>query len=200
MADNTKHHFYQRWWFLVIILILGIGIVENIIKQVEKLETDRMEVTYSPFYKKLEKEELMEKMAQKNKTPEVIAAELIMKNFGVTNLEKEKAVLSSRFESGVVEAIALEENIKSTSSAKQFFLSRTVEFMKAMKSHKEVSQATLIIQAPLSDRYGHVENGDVMIAFMSRETLDKINFKNFHAENLSSVADSYWEHPALSIE
>lgn len=200
MANKTKQHFYQRWWFILIIIILGIGIYDNIANQLEKGETKRFEATELPFYKKMEKEEFKEKLAQINKTPEVIAAELIMNNFGTTNLEKEKAVLSSRFESGVVETIALEEKVQSTSSAKYTLLNKTVEFMKSMKLQKEVAQVTLIIQAPLSDRYGNVENGDVMITLLSRETLDKINFKNFNAENLSAIADSYWEHPALTAK
>ncbi|QFF99355.1 hypothetical protein PB01_11260 [Psychrobacillus glaciei] len=200
MADKMKQHFYQRWWFILIVLILGIGIFENIVNRLEKVETDRVEVTDSSFYKKMEREELKEKMSQKNKTPEVVAAEIIMKNFGTTYVEKEKAVLSSRFESGVVEAIALEEKVKSAKSSKRSFLYNTVEFMKAMKSQEEVTQATLIVQAPLTDRYGNVGNEDVMIVLMSRETLNKINFNNFKAENLSAIADSYWEHPALSAK
>ncbi|WP_391115951.1 hypothetical protein [Psychrobacillus sp. L3] len=200
MADKTKQHFYQRWWFILIVLILGIGIFENIVNSLEKADTNKVEVTDSPFYKKMAREELKEKMAQKHKTPEVVAAEIIMKNFGTTNVEKERAVLSSRFESGVVEAIALEEKVKSAKTSKRSFLYNTVEFMKAMKSQEEVTQATLIVQAPLTDRYGNVGNGDVMIVLMSRETLNKINFNNFNAENLSAVADSYWEHPALSAE
>lgn len=200
MADDTQQHFYQSWWFILIILILGIGIIENIVSHSGNAEIDKMEVAASPFYKQMEKEELKEKMTQNQKEPEVIAAKIIMKNFGTTNLEKERAVLSSRFESGVVETIALEENIKSAKSAKQSFLYNTVEFMKAMKSQEHVNQATLIVQAPLTDRYGNVEIGDVMIVLMSRETLNKINFNNFNPANLSAVADTYWEHPAFSAK
>lgn len=192
---------YQRWWFILIILFLGIGVLENVLDHPEKAEIVKVEATAdSPFYKKIAKEELKEKMAQSHKTPEVIAAEIVMRNFGTTNLEKENAVVSSRFESGVVETIALEANIKSATSSKRSFLYNTVNFMKAMKLQDEVNQATLIVQAPLTDRYGNVENGDVMIVVISKETLNKINFKNFNAENLSVVADSYWEHPALTTD
>lgn len=200
MADTTQQPFYQRWWFILLILFLGIVIIENIVGHTETAETAKADVTDSPFYKKMEKEELIEKIAQSDNTPEVIAAEIIMKNFGTTYDEKENAVLSSRFESGVVETIALEENFKSAESLKRSILYSTVIFMKAMKSQDEVTQATLIVQAPLTDRYGNVEIGDVMVVLMSRETLNKINFNNFNAKNLSAVSDSYWEHPALSAE
>jgi len=200
LADKTQQPIYQRWGFILFILFLGIGIIGYFVIPTEKTETDNMEVTYSPFYKKMAKEELEEKMTQSDKSPEVIAAEIIIKNFGTTNKEKENAVVSSRFESGVLETVALEEKIKSAKSIKRSFLYSTVEFMKVMKLQDEVTQATLIVQAPLTDRYGNVENGDVMIVLMSRETLNKINFNNFNVENLSVVADSYWEHPTLSTE
>ena len=51
-----------------------------------------------------------------------------------------------------------------------------------------------------TDRYGNVENGDVIVVIFSKETLNKINFHHFNAKNLSAVADSYWEHPAFSVE
>lgn len=191
---------YQRWWFILLILFLGIGIFENVLDHTEKDVIDTVEAADSPFYKKMEKEELKEKMTQSHKTPEVIAAEIVMKNFGTTNLEKENAVLSSRFENGVVETIALEEKFKSAKSLKHSLLYYTVDFFKALKSQDEVTQATLIVQAPLTDPYGNVEIGDVMIVLMSKETLNKINFNNFNAENLSVVADDYWEHPALAAE
>ncbi|SDM90347.1 hypothetical protein SAMN05518871_102524 [Psychrobacillus sp. OK028] len=200
MADNTQQPFYQRWSFILFVLFLGIAVIANVVNQTEKEEPVKVEVTDSPFYKKMEKQELNEKMAQSDKSPEVIAAEIIMKNFGTTNIEKENAVLSSRFESGVVETIALEVNFESADSLKLSILNSTVKFMKAMKSLDEVNQATLIVQAPLTDRYGNVKNDDVIVVLISRETLNKINFNNFNAKNLPAVADSYWEHPALSAE
>ena len=200
MPDNSQQHFYQSSWFILIILIIGIGIIGNMVSYSGNVQTDKVEVTASPFYKQLEKEELQEKMAQKQKTPEAIAAEIIIKNFGSTSLDKEKAVVSSRFENGVVETIALEEKFKSAESLQRSILHSTVEFMEAMKSQEDVTQATLIVQAPLTDHYGNVENGDVMIVLISKETLRRINFHHFNAKNLSAVADSYWEHPAFSVE
>lgn len=200
MIDETQKPIYQRWWFILFLVFLGIGIILYSVIHTEKTETDSIDVADIIFYKKMEKEELKEKMMQSHMNPEVIAAEIIMKNFGTTYIEKENAVVSSRFESGILETIALEERIISTKTTRHSLLYNTVEFMKVMKSQEEVTQATLIVQAPLTDRYGNVENGDVMIVLMSRETLNKINFNNFKADNLSAVADSYWEHPALSAE
>ena len=198
LPDNPQQPFYQHWVFILFVLFLGIAFVVVMVNQQENSQTVQAAVPASPFYKKLEKEELKEKMAQPNKTPEVAAAENVMKNFGTTNIEKENAVLSSRFESGVVETITLVENFKSPESLQRSLLYKVGDFMKAMKSEEEVTQATLIVQAPLSDRYGNVENGDVMVVILSKETLNKINFNHFNAKNLPFVADSFWEHPALS--
>lgn len=198
MPDKPQQPFYQHWVFILLVLFLGIAFVVFIVNQQENSQTVQAAVPASPFYKKLEKEELKEKMAQSNKTPEVAAAINIIKNFGTTNIEKENAVLSSRFESGVVETITLVENFKSTESLQRSLLYKVSDFMKAMKSEEEVTQATLIVQAPLSDRYGNVKNGDIMVVILSKETLNKINFNHFNAINLPFVADSFWEHPALS--
>lgn len=192
--------FYQRWLFIFLILVLVIGIIENIVDSGEKAKTTEVEAATSPFYKKMAREELKEKMAENHLSPEVIAAKIIMENFGSTAIEKERALVSSKFESGVVEGIALEENVFSAESLKQSSLQSTVDFMKAMKAEEDVTQATLIVQAPLADPYGNVEIGDVMIIIMSRETLNKINFNKFQPKHLSFVADSYWEHPVLSKE
>ena len=198
--DEMKQYTYHRWWFILVTLFLVIVIMANIGNDKEKVETVKVDISSLPFYKKMAKEELKEKMTQSYKTPDVVAAEIIMKDFGTTAEERENAVLSSRFESGVVEAIAIEENFKSAKSLKLSILQRTVDFMKAMSVLDDVTQATFIVQAPLTDRYGNVENGDVMVVVMSKETLTKINFENFYAENLSFFADSYWEHPALSAK
>jgi len=200
LRHETQKPIYQRWWFILVILLLGVVTIENIVNHTETIATVKSDISTLPYYKKIEKEELKEKMAQIHRTPEAIAAEIIMWDFGTTNLAKESAVLSSRFENGVVETIALAEDFESPQSLKHSLMSSTVDFMKAMNSTKEVTQATLIVQAPLTDRYGNVENGDVMLVLMSRETLNKINFNNFKADNLSAIADSYWEHPALSAK
>lgn len=198
LQDYTQKPIYQRSWFIALALLLGIVLIVKIVGPTEKVETVKNDISSTPFYKKMAKEEFNEKMAQNQSTPEVIAAKIVRKDFGTTNLAKENAVLSSRFENGVVETIALEENFKSAKALKSSILNCTLEFMKAMNALAEVEQATLIVQAPLTDPYGNVENGDIMIILMSRETLNKINFNHFNAKNISAVADSYWEHPALT--
>lgn len=58
----------------------------------------------------------------------------------------------------------------------------------------------LIFQAyfPLVDQYGKESIDRVMLVTVARKTWEKIEWDNFLKENLSKIADSYWEHPALS--
>lgn len=121
MIDETQKPIYQRWWFILFIVFLGIGIILYSVIHTEITEIVSIDVADTMFYKKMEKEELKEKMMQNHKNPEVIAAEIIMKNFGTTYIEKENAVVSSRFESGILETIALEERIISAQSTKHSF-------------------------------------------------------------------------------
>lgn len=192
MEDNLKTPIYKRWWVILIAVYFGIGVIGTVLTNGS--EAAELNTTAS-VVKQVTKEHINEHYKT---PPDVVAAELIEKKFGSNN--NENAVISAKFESGVIEVIALEENFLSAETAKRTFLENTVAFMEAMKAQTDVTQATLIVQAPLSDRYGNVENGDVMIVIMSRETLEKIHFENFQVNNLSSVADSYWEHPALSAK
>lgn len=51
---------------------------------------------------------------------------------------------------------------------------------------------------PLVDQYGKESIDRVMLVTVARKTWEKIEWDNFLKENLSKIADSYWEHPALS--
>ena len=47
------------------------------------------------------------------------------------------------------------------------------------------------------DNYGNESEETSMIVLVDNETLSKINFDNFYAENLEKVANSYFVDPAL---
>lgn len=196
MAENSKDPFYQRWWFIILTIILGVGIIENLFDDSKQAEIERAEAIATAFQEEAVKEEIVENKP----TPDVIAAYMIKKKFGSTKEEREKTVVSTEYESGVVEAIISATKVSSAKTFKHSSLTSAVDYMELMKSQPNITQATFIVQAPLTDPFGNVKTGDVMIVLMSRETLDKINFKHFIAGNLSKVADSYWEHPVLTIK
>lgn len=185
---ETKKPFYKKWWVITIAVFFTISIIAALTDDGTTEAIEEKEVV-----KEVKKEEV-----EVNKTPDVIASEFIKKNFGTNKDEKKKAVISTNFDNGIVEGVALEVTYWSPASAKKDFLKNTKEYMEKMKSLKEITRATLSIQVPLTDKYGNVKNGEVMRVMMNRETLDKINFENFNADDLETVADAYYEHKALS--
>lgn len=194
MAENSKDPFYQRWWFIILIIILAVGIIENIFDDSDLAKVERADAITSAF----QAEAVMEEIVEKKPAPDEIAAHLIKKRFGSTKEERENTIVSAEYESGVVEVIIKATKVSTAKTLKHASLNTAFDYMKSMKDHPNVNQATFIVQAPLTDPFGNVEIEDVMVVLMSRETLDKINFQHFKMSNFSAVADSYWEHPTLT--
>ena len=192
MMENLtkpKKPIYKKWWFITIMVFLVLSVIGAL---TDDGETENVKEEVVPVVKKEEPKVI--------KTPESVSADFIRKNFGTNKDEKKKAVISTKFENGVVEATALEVTFWSPKSAKRSFLDNTKDYMEQMKKFDDVQTATLIVHVPLTDQYGNEKNGEVLRVTMNRETLDKINFENFNIENIEQVADEYKEHPALSEE
>ena len=185
---ETKKAFYKKWWVITIAVFFTISIIAALTDDGTTEAVEEKEVVQV-----VKKEEV-----KVVKTPDIIASEFIKKKFGTNKDEKKKAVVSTSFDKGVVEGVALEVTYWSPATAKKDFLNNSKDYMEKMKSLKEVTQATLVIQVPLTDQYGNVKNGEVMRVMMNRETLDKINFENFSVDDISIIADDYYEHAALS--
>ncbi|TQR15569.1 hypothetical protein [Psychrobacillus soli] len=194
MAENSKDPFYQQWWFIILIIILAVGIIENTFDDSDQTRVERADAITSAF----QEETVSEETVENKPSPDEIAAHLIKKRFGSTKEERENTVVSAEYESGVVEVIIEATKVSTAKTLKRTSLNTAFDYMKSMKDHLNVNQATFIVKAPLTDPFGNVEMEDVMVVLMSRETLDKINFQHFKTSNLSTVADSYWEHPTLT--
>lgn len=194
MAENSKDPFYQQWWFIILIIILAIGIIENVFDDSDHARLERADAITSAF----QEEAVNERTVENKSAPDEIAANLIKKRFGSTKEERENKRVSAEYESGVVEVIIKATKVSTAKTLKRTSLNTAFDYMKSMKDHPNVTQATYIVQAPLTDPFGNVETEDVIIILMSRETLDKINFQHFKTSNFNTVADSYWEHPTLT--
>lgn len=54
---------------------------------------------------------------------------------------------------------------------------------------KRIDEVWLTITFPMLDQYGNLSDDEVMRTWMSRETMDKVNWKNFNYLNLLDVVD-----------
>lgn len=89
------------------------------------------------------------------------------------------------------------ENLTNNLTKKGMWMS-TTNALKKIKSDKRIKSIDFNIYYPLQDVYGNSSDNIVMKISFSRETIDKINFKNFLFDDIPNVADKYWEHPAFN--
>ncbi|MCY7780098.1 hypothetical protein MOB41_16990 [Bacillus haynesii] len=65
---------------------------------------------------------------------------------------------------------------------------------------KKVDRVILTWKFPLVDTKGNSESKKVLSIQIERKTNDEINWDNFDRDNFATVADHYYEHPALNKE
>jgi hypothetical protein len=63
--------------------------------------------------------------------------------------------------------------------------------------NKEVNCVAVFWQLPMVDTYGKKSDDIVMKIKLTRDTFSKINWDNFDFHNYPTIADFYFEHPAL---
>ncbi|WP_267209525.1 hypothetical protein [Bacillus cereus] len=74
----------------------------------------------------------------------------------------------------------------------------TTNILKKLAKEKEIQKVIFVWKAELTDTYGNKKSNPVMKMNIDRESLDKINFKNFDHNNIPSVVKDYWEHPTYN--
>ena len=62
----------------------------------------------------------------------------------------------------------------------------------------QVMKITLNPQFKLVDQYGQESIEKVMTIRVTRETWEKINWDNFITDNIPTISETYWEHPAFN--
>ncbi|ETB71164.1 MULTISPECIES: hypothetical protein [Bacillus] len=62
----------------------------------------------------------------------------------------------------------------------------------------KVGSVLIMFKYPMQDVKGNESNDVILKVSLTRENAKDINWENFNSENFSKVADTYYEHPALS--
>ncbi|KYG89586.1 hypothetical protein A0U40_12415 [[Bacillus] sp. KCTC 13219] len=75
-----------------------------------------------------------------------------------------------------------------------FYEDSTAVYREVSKDNR-ITSAHITLTFPMKDVYGNVTDDDVMITWMSRETMEKINWNNFNYRNLLDVVDGKTMHP-----
>lgn len=75
-----------------------------------------------------------------------------------------------------------------------FYEDSTTVYRELSKDER-IEEIWLTITFPMQDTYGNVENQEVMATWLSRETMDKVNWKNFDYRNLLDIVDGKRIYP-----
>lgn len=128
---------------------------------------------------------------EKPKTPKQIAEEVAAEEFS----EVKQVAFNAETGNLFIKATG-KENFTNNMTRDGLKLA-ILEVVETVSPSPEVKNVDFNILFPLVDQYGNVSDGSVMKVMLSRETIDKINFKNFNIDNLDAIADGYWLHPGF---
>lgn len=129
-----------------------------------------------------------------NKAPVTQQVTTIVNNELGKEVNNKKRVKSVKFDDGIV---FIDINTNAHIGSKSTLLKDAAQVMEPISKIKKVKSIQLRFFAPLTDQYGKQTNDKVMFINMNRETLDKIEWKNFNYENIPEVANMYDQHESM---
>ena len=108
----------------------------------------------------------------------------------IVNLDIEKST-------GYAKIILAGDNSLSTKDTKEKQLFDAEDVFPILFKDKSIEKAMVTFQLPLVDKYGKETDEDVIRIVLTRETNDKIVWKNFNIDNFGTVAENFYMHPAM---
>lgn len=201
--SKVKKPFYKRWWFIGIVLLTIIGAIgsggeDATTEQPQESASSAVEEkqdTVEP--KQEEKVEVKREDMNLDQYLEHMVKEVIGEE---TNMDKPVFVSISDGDEGIKD-ITLNPNDNFTNNMIVGGILRDAsDYYKAIKDDEEVKKlkgVSLIYQMTLVDKLGNESINPVLILTVSPKTMNKINWDNFIADNLTDVADTYFLHPVL---
>ncbi|MBY0037141.1 hypothetical protein H7U08_11240 [Bacillus cereus] len=165
---------------------------EKAAKQEEK-EAEKQRKQQEKEQKAQEKERIKEVNKEKdfNKSIEKI----VKKTIGIDDVESVE--VNKNFDLPAPNNKVVLLNLKNAND-KVLTWNGTTNILKKLSKEKEIQKVVLVWKAELTDTYGNKKSDPVMKMNIDRESLDKINFKNFDHNNIPNVVKDYWEHPAYN--
>lgn len=193
-----KKPIYKRWWFILIVLFLAIGIIGNIATGWEGLEDEPEKVTTSSEKPAAKKEEPRKELTIEEQVNKIITDNIDDKN----NMKKDRIVESKVVDladgnRNIILTLNASENLSNKMTRQKMWID-SVKILEPLDALENIENISIEWLFPLVDQYGNEEDGRVMMFDMPKEVRDKINWKNFNNESIPNVSEGYFEHPALS--
>lgn len=161
-------------------------------KQAEK-ETEKLRKQQEKEQKAQEKEKVKEENKEKNFNESI--KKIVKKTIGIDDVESVEVNKNLDLPDPNNKVVLL--NLKNAND-KVLTWNGTTNILKKLSKEKEIQKVIFVWNAELTDTYGNKKSDPVMKMSIDRESLDKINFKNFDHNNIPNVVKDYWEHPAYN--
>lgn len=129
--------------------------------------------------------------AAKDADPTEMATKSATKHFDSAQTKLDKA-------NGFLEITAAGSDNLTNNMVKDGMWIDATDTLKDLKDVVAIKDVAFSITLPMVDKFGNESQSVVMKINLTQATLKKINWNNFTFSNLPDIADSYWEHPALS--
>ncbi|MEK6890920.1 MAG: hypothetical protein AABX03_02180 [Nanoarchaeota archaeon] len=116
------------------------------------------------------------------------------------NVEKIKEIIITEGENGYFIGIRYnaDDNLNSK-MIKGYIINEDIKVLKTLYTkYENISGVGIIAYFPLTDAYGNNEDEAVINLRIDRATADKINWDGLLPENIPTIADKYYIHPALT--
>lgn len=115
-----------------------------------------------------------------------------------SNNKKDRVVsLDIEKNTGYAKVVLSGDNSLSTKDTKEKQLYDATDVFPIVFKDDSIKKAMVTFQLPLTDKYGKETDEDVLRIVMTRETNDKMEWKNFNIANFDKVADSLYMQQAL---
>lgn len=123
----------------------------------------------------------------------------IYEELGDKSNNKKDRVVSFDIEknTGYAKVVLSGDNSLSTKDTKEKQLYDATDVFPIVFKDDSIKKAMVTFQLPLTDKYGKETDEDVIRIVMTRETNDKMEWKNFNIANFDKIADSLYVHQAL---
>ncbi|MBS4195391.1 hypothetical protein [Lederbergia citri] len=186
--ETKNKPFYKRWWFVVIVVFLAIGVIGNIVDPSEAEEKPSTSETKSKETKADKPKEL---------TLEEKIESAVDDTLGAKTNTKEKRIDKIEVYTDVVNVwMNADENLSANMTKKGMWRD-TFKTLEELAKLDEVNRYQFVWMLPLTDKLGNSENGKVMSLDFPREIFSEINFDNVDYNKAPDIAEDYWEHNAL---
>ncbi|MEC0036103.1 hypothetical protein P4L29_16780 [Bacillus cereus] len=162
-------------------------------KKQEEKEAEKQRKQQEKEQKTQEKEQIKKENKEKNFNESI--EKIVKKTIGIDDVESVE--VNKKFDLPDPNNKVVLLNLKNAND-KVLTWNGTTNILKKLSKEKEIQEVIFVWKAELTDTYGNKKNDPVMKMNIDRESLDKINFKNFDHNNIPNVVKDYWEHPAYN--